>query len=80
MTHNIRLFGAASLIIAGAIAAPLLADNGPSDAEIAHIAYTAGQIDIDAARQALAKTRNAEVRSFASTMLRDHQAVNVKAL
>ena len=80
MIHNFRLVGAASLILAGAIGAPLLAGSGPSDAEIAHIAYTAGQIDIDAAKQALAKTKNGDVRAFASTMLRDHQAVNVKAL
>jgi len=56
------------------------ADIGPSDAEIAHIAYTAGRIDFDASKQALAKSQNAEVRSFASTMVRDHQAVNEKAL
>ena len=80
MNHNLRLFGAVSLILAGAIGAPLLADSGPSDAEIAHIAYTAGQIDIAAAKQALAKTKNAEVRGFAEVMLRDHQAVEGQAL
>lgn len=74
-----------SLLVAAAIAvslsgAPALADSGPSDAEIAHIAYTAGQIDIAAAKQALAKSRNAAVRSFADTMLRDHRAVEAKAL
>ncbi|HEY0630204.1 MAG TPA: DUF4142 domain-containing protein, partial [Sphingomicrobium sp.] len=41
---------------------------------------TAGQIDIAAAKQALAKSRNTEVRSFAQTMLRDHQAVEDQAL
>jgi putative membrane protein len=80
MNHNFRFFGAAALIIAGAIGTSALADSGPSDAEIAHIAYTAGQIDIAAARQALAKTKNEEVRSFAATMLRDHEAVNVQAM
>ncbi len=29
-----------------------------TDPQIAHIAYTAGQLDIDAAKQALAKSRN----------------------
>jgi putative membrane protein len=52
----------------------------PSDAQIAHIAYTAGQIDIEAAKQALAKSKNKEVRSFADDMLRDHTAVNKQAL
>jgi putative membrane protein len=55
-------------------------DAAPSDAQIAHIAYTAGQLDIDAARQALERSRNVEVRAFAETMVRDHQAVNEQAL
>jgi putative membrane protein len=59
---------------------PAIAADAPSDAQIAHIAYTAGNLDIAAARQALKKTRNAEVRSFADTMIRDHEAVNAKAL
>ena len=76
MNHYLGLVGAIALIFG----APALADGGPSDAEIAHIAYTAGQIDIAAARQALAKSKNAEVRRFAQTMLRDHQAVEDQAL
>ncbi len=52
----------------------------PNDAQIAHIAYTAGQIDIDAAQLALKKAKNKEVRAFAQDMLRDHKAVNEKAL
>src|SRR3546814_7541171 len=52
----------------------------PSDAQIAHIAYTAGQIDIDAGKQALAKSKNPTVRAFAEEMVRDHGAVNDKAL
>lgn len=52
----------------------------PSDPQIAHIAYTAGQIDIAAAKQALAKSSNAGVRAFAEEMVRDHAAVNDRAL
>jgi putative membrane protein len=52
----------------------------PNDAQIAHIAYTAGQIDIKAAELALEKSRNKEVRAFAEDMVRDHKAVNDKAL
>jgi putative membrane protein len=51
-----------------------------NDAQIAHIAYTADQIDIQAAQQALEKSKNNEVRSFAQDMVRDHTAVNEKAL
>ena len=52
----------------------------PTDPQIAHIAYTAGVLDIAAAKQALAKSKNAQVRAFAQEMIRDHQAVNDKAL
>jgi putative membrane protein len=51
-----------------------------NDAQIAHIAYTAGQIDIQAAQQALKKSKNKDVRGFAQDMVRDHKAVNDKAL
>lgn len=52
----------------------------PTDPQIAHIAYTAGVIDIEAAKQALHKTKNKEVRAFAEDMVRDHEAVNKQAL
>ncbi len=52
----------------------------PTDPQIAHIAYTAGVIDIAAAKQALAKTSNKEVKAFAQDMVRDHEAVNKQAL
>jgi putative membrane protein len=52
----------------------------PTDPQIAHIAYTAGVIDIDAAKQALQKTKNKEVKAFAENMVRDHEAVNKQAL
>lgn len=78
MLRMSSLLAASALLIASPASA--IADGGPSDAEIAHIAYTAGQIDITAARQALAKSSNAEVRGFAETMLRDHQAVEDQAL
>jgi putative membrane protein len=50
------------------------------DAQIAHIAYTAGAIDVAAGNQALAKSRNLSVRAFAGEMVRDHGAVNDQAL
>jgi len=52
----------------------------PTDPQIAHIAYTAGQIDIDAAKQALTISKNADVRAFAEGMIKDHTAVNKQAL
>jgi putative membrane protein len=52
----------------------------PSDAQIAHIAYTADQIDIKAGELALQKSKNKDARAFAEDMVRDHKAVNEKAL
>lgn len=62
-----------------AISAPVHAAD-PTDPQIAHIAYTAGSIDIEAAKQALKISRDPTVRDFAQLMLRDHEAVNAQAL
>ena len=50
-----------------------------SDPEVAHVAVTANSIDVELARFAHARTRNAEVRRFATTMIADHNAVNAQA-
>lgn len=52
----------------------------PTDPQIAHIAYTAGQIDIAAGEQALKISKNPQVRDFAQEMVRDHTTVNDQAL
>ena len=52
----------------------------PTDPQIAHIAYTAGVIDIAAAKQAMTKAGNKDVKAFAADMVRDHEAVNKQAL
>ena len=51
-----------------------------TDPQIAHIAYTAGQLDIEAAQQAMQKSNNKDVIAFAQGMERDHKAVNDQAL
>jgi putative membrane protein len=63
------------------LGSPALAQGTkPTDPQIAHIAYTAGVIDINAAKQAIAKASNKDVKSFAEDMVRDHEAVNKQAL
>ena len=52
----------------------------PTDPQIAHIAYTAGVIDIAAAKQAATKASSKDVKAFAEDMVRDHEAVNKQAL
>ena len=61
-------------------AAALAQGAKPTDPQIAHIAYTAGLIDIAAAKQAQSKASNKDVRAFADDMVRDHEAVNKQAL
>ena len=70
---------AVSIAAAALLATPALAAS-PTDPEIAHIAYTAGNLDVAAAKQALRISKNKAVRSFANEMVRDHEAVNAKAL
>jgi putative membrane protein len=69
---------AAICLLSGAVFAQSTAK--PTDPQIAHIAYTAGVIDITAAKQALSKSKNTEVTAFALDMVRDHEAVNKQAL
>jgi len=75
----VRLSAAiAALSILGSAA--LAQGAKPTDPQIAHIAYTAGVIDIAAAKQAIGKAGNKDVKSFAQDMVRDHEAVNKQAL
>jgi putative membrane protein len=76
MISRFACLGAAALL---SLSAPALA-AGPTDPQIAHIAYTAGNIDIAQGKQALARSHNPAIRSFAREMVRDHTAVNDKAL
>jgi putative membrane protein len=63
------------------LGSPVLAQGAkPTDPQIAHIAYTAGVIDIAAAKQAIEKADNKDVKAFAEDMVRDHEAVNKQAL
>lgn len=46
-----------------------------TDPEIASIAVTANQIDIDYAKIAESKSKNSDIINFAQTMAKDHQSV-----
>lgn len=78
MAHTSLRVAIAALLVSCASSGALAA--GPTDPQIAHIAYSAGTIDIAAGKQALARSHNKAVRSFAAEMVRDHSAVNDKAL
>lgn len=51
-----------------------------TDPEIASVAVTADQIDIDYAAIAKQKSKNADVLKFAALMAKDHQSVNDQAV
>ena len=71
----------AMVAVLGFVTAPIAAQTvKPTDPQIAHIAYTAGALDVEASKQALAISKNAGVRAFAEQMLKDHTAVNDQAL
>ncbi|MGV7213758.1 DUF4142 domain-containing protein [Bradyrhizobium sp. UFLA05-112] len=71
----------AAIVTIAFLISPALAQGAkPTDPQIAHIAYTAGVIDINAAKQALKKAKNKDVKAFAQDMVRDHEAVNKQAL
>ena len=76
---HMTIFGTIAALTCS-VAVTAATPSGPTDPQIAHIAYTAGELDVAAAKLALAKSQNQTVRAFAQTMVRDHQAVNVKAL
>lgn len=71
-------FLAASLLTVAASAVEQAAK--PTDPQIAHIVYTANLLDIEAAKQALDKSKNNDVRAFAQQMVGDHTTVNNQAL
>lgn len=76
-----KAIGAALLALTLAFAAsPARSADKLTDAQIAHIAYTAGDLDIKVAELALKTSKNEEVIAFANNMVADHQAVNDKAL
>jgi putative membrane protein len=62
----------AALLAAAPIAAH--ADEPLNDPQIATVALTANQIDIDRGNVALKKSKNAEVKQFAKQMVDDHTA------
>jgi len=79
MTIRVLTLAAAVLVAACATAQAEKAEN-LNDLQIAHVAYTADNIDIRYAHLALAISQNPKIHEFARTMIRDHTAVNEKAL
>jgi putative membrane protein len=54
-------------------------EAAPTDPQIAMIAVTADNVDIDAGKLAAEKSTNPKVKEFADLMVRDHTSVNEQA-
>jgi putative membrane protein len=70
-----------ALITAFALTAAFAAQaqQGPNDAQIAHIVVTANQVDIDAGKLAEQKGSSKDVKAFGKQMATDHAGVNKSA-
>lgn len=79
LTRLFAAFGLSAVLAQGCA----MAEDNPADLndlQIAHVAYTADNIDIRYAHLALAMSDNPAIHEFARTMIRDHEAVNEQAL
>ena len=76
MVKKIQLT-ALALFASGLTAA--IAQQGPTDPQIAAIVVTANQVDIDAGKLAKSRAHSKEVRKFAQQMITDHSGVNKSA-
>jgi putative membrane protein len=78
MKHFITSLVATVALMGASAQAQEVADL--NDLEMAHVAYTADNIDIRYAHLALAMSNNPDIHEFANTMISDHTAVNAAAL
>ena len=68
-------FSAVIIMIAAFISGTSFGQTKLTDPEIASVAVTANQIDINYAKIAKEKSKNADILKFANTMATDHQSV-----
>lgn len=80
MLNALKTTVAAAAIVVSAVGCATAEQAKLNDLEIAHTAYTAGNLDIRYAHMALAVSENPAVLDFARTMIRDHTAVNEAAV
>ncbi len=76
---TIKITSVALLFVAALFSMSIMAQNKTTptltDPEIASVAVTANQIDVDYGKIALKKSKDAELRKFAQTMIDDHTSV-----
>lgn len=77
-----RAAGAGMIVLALSYGLQAQGQDKPqlTDPEIASVAVTANQIDVDYGKIALKKSKNADIRKFAQTMITDHSGVIKQAV
>ncbi len=77
MKQSIAVFTTFAIVCGALLCMPAIGQKNArlTDPEIASVAVTANQIDIEYAQIAKKKSKNADVLKFAETMAKDHQAV-----
>lgn len=81
--QNIKVLGSWMVIaIALILSVPSVKAQNPTltDPQIASAAVTANQIDVNYGKIALKKTKNADIKKFAQTMVSDHEAIIKQAV
>ena len=85
--HLVMLKSSALILASIAVAAVNTANaedkasaSVPTDAQIAMIVVVADTVDVDYGKLAVKRTSHQAVKEFAETMVRDHTAVNEKAI
>ena len=79
MNYKITVFTCLLLGTAAIASAQNKSDAAPTDPQIAMIAVTADNVDIEAGKLAAEKSSNPKVKQFAHMMVTDHTSVNKKA-
>src|SRR3982751_4722673 len=79
MNYKITVFTCLLLGMAAMASAQNKSDAAPTDPQIAMIAVTADNVDIDTSKLAAEKSSNPKVKQFAHMMVTDHTSVNKKA-
>ena len=79
MNHKITVCTCLLLGAAAIASAQNKSDAAPTDPQIAMIAVTADNVDINAGKLAVEKSSNPKVKQFGQMMVTDHTSVNKKA-
>jgi len=82
VNNHFKVAATAIILLCVLFSVPVYSQKAPklSDPEVASVAVTANQIDVDFAEIAKERSKNADILQFAETMSNDHKAVIAQAV